>query len=91
MEGSSKQKAASKDPLEAKFEEDLQRALALSMESAAMEKFKKNTKPQNNMNSSSGKKIYMGAYNTRRPWYNMKVCVCVSCIFYDILPQLAPL
>ena len=70
MEGSSKQKAASKDPLEAKFEEDLQRALALSMESAAMEKFKKNTKPQNNMNSSSGKKIYMGAYN-------MKVCVCV--------------
>ena len=70
MEGSSKQKAASKDPLEAKFEEDLQRALALSMESAAMEKFKKNTKPQNNMNSSSGKKIYMGAYN-------MKVCVCI--------------
>ena len=54
MEGSSKQKATPKDPLEAKFEEDLQRALALSMESAAMEKFKKNTKPQNNMNSSSG-------------------------------------
>ena len=69
MEGSSKQKAASKDPLEAKFEEDLQRALALSMESAAMEKFKKNTKPQNNMNSSSGKNnLYMGAYN-------MKVCI----------------
>ena len=58
--GSSKQKSASKDPLEAKFEEDLQRALALSMESAAMEKFKKNTKPQNNMNSSSGKNNLYG-------------------------------
>ena len=31
-----------KDPLEAKFEEDLQKAIALSMESAAMDEFKKN-------------------------------------------------
>ena len=52
----SKQTAASKDPLEARFEEDLQKAIALSMESAAMEKFKKNTKPQNI--NSSGKKFY---------------------------------
>ena len=54
----SKQTAASKDPLEARFEEDLQKAIALSMESAAMEKFKKNTKPQN-INSSGKKFIWV--------------------------------
>ena len=35
-------KSTGKDPIEAKFEEDIQKALALSMESAALEEFRKN-------------------------------------------------
>ena len=35
-------KSAGKDPAEAKFEEDIQTALALSLESAALEEFRKN-------------------------------------------------
>ena len=35
-------KSTGKDPLEAKYEEDIQKAIALSMESAALEEFRKN-------------------------------------------------